>query len=285
MPRQSIHTIQKAFDETFRRRWRHLSSWKTQHKNGMQAVSFFGPDRRVDTITSKDLDDYQLDLRDLRYRPATINKKLTALGTILKDEARRGHIESVPVAPPLLKENNVKDRVITPAEEEAFALYFRKVGAEEASRQLTFMINTLSRWGDVERLHVCDLHLDRKPRAEVTFRNRKNTGTDTIVLPEQARQAVMPLLHGKEASDLVFSYSYYDFRVLFNEAKAFMGLADDRALTIHCTRHTGASRLAAKNCSLNLIMAMGGWRSLQNVKRYMHHNTAALQQVAAMLEG
>ena len=73
--------------------------------------------------------------------------------------------------------------------------------------------------------------------------------------------------------------------MLFREAKAFMGLADDKALTIHCTRHTGASRLAAKNCSLSLIMAAGGWKSLANVKRYTHFNTTLMQQVAEMLEG
>jgi len=284
-PRPAVTTIEQAFKDTFKRRWNGTASEATALANGRAAVAFLGADTRIEAITSHDLDDYQTELRDQGYRPATVNKKVQCLVTILKDSARRGLLETLPITPPALEENNAKDRVITPAEEEAFCLYFDKVGQTEASALLRFMINTLARWSDVARLHVCDLHLDRQPRAEVTFRHRKNKTTSTLVLPNQARQAVLPILACKLPNDLVFSYSYYEFRVLFNEAKAFMGLGHDKALTIHCTRHTGASRLAAKNCSLSLIMAAGGWKSLANVKRYTHFNTTLMQQVAEMLEG
>ena len=280
-----LNTLQKQLDAVYNKRWRHQASYKTQKGNIKQACEFFGPHKRIDAITSQDLDDYQQALLSKGLRPATVNKATKLVNFMLKDAKRVGKVTDVPIPPPQLRENNTKDRVITPAEEDAFCLYFEKVGHHEASALLVFMINTLGRWSDIRTLHVCDLHLDRKPRAEVTFRNRKNTSTDTIILANQARQAVAPLVNGKAARDLVFDYSYTEFRCLFLEAKEWMGLGDDKALTIHCTRHTGASRLAAKNCSLPLIMAMGGWKSLSSVKRYLTFQTSHLQQVAAMLEG
>jgi site-specific recombinase XerD len=62
------------------------------------------------------------------------------------------------------------------------------------------------------------------------------------------------------------------------------GLADDRALSIHTTRHTCASKLASRGIPLHQLMAYGGWTSLASVQRYLHLHTDALAACVNALE-
>ena len=49
-----------------------------------------------------------------------------------------------------------------------------------------------------------------------------------------------------------------------------LGLAGT-GLTVHCLRHTWASRMVEAGADLTLLMALGGWSSLVMVQRYSHH--------------
>jgi site-specific recombinase XerD len=83
----------------------------------------------------------------------------------------------------------------------------------------------------------------------------------------------------------VFSYRYWEFQRLFQKAKEAIGCGEDEALSVHTTRHTCASKLAARGIPLHQLMSFGGWTSLASVQRYLHLQTDALAACVAALEG
>ena len=121
-----------------------------------------------------------------------------------------------------------------------------------------------------------DLTLNR-----VTFEDRKANNLGSVPLTKRAQQIAAKYQNRRGR---MFDVPYDAFNRWFNEGKALLGI-DDPRLTIHCTRHTCATRLAEGNVSLAQIMTFGGWSSLKSVKRYLHVQTDALLGCVDVLEG
>ena len=140
------------------------------------------------------------------------------------------------------------------------------------------MIDTLARWSDVDRCRCKDVDLKRK---EITYNSRKNKMISTLPLTDRAVIALAHLMEGKEPTETIYSFTYWYFLEVWDRAVAWMGLEQDHELTPTTTRHTGASRLAAKGISLRRFKAWVGWSSLKSVSRYMHFDyqrTTGVQQ-------
>lgn len=287
MARKSRFTVIDSFQLTWKTRWKLQKSAKDQWRNGNDGVEYFGKTKALDSITTPDLIEYQQHLINRRsgrigaLTPATVNKKVQAMMTMLTVAARAGHIDQVPLSPEHLPENNQKDRVISKAEEDLFLKYFEKTQHHEEADLLVVMIDTLARWSDIERCACRHVDLARK---EITYHERKNKMISTLPLTDRAAAALLRLTAGKKPGDTIYSASYWTFLAAWEKALAWMGLDNDAALTPHCTRHTGASRLAAKGMSLPKIQGMGGWSSLKSVQRYMHFDTSALADCVAALQ-
>ena len=59
-------TVYDAFQLAWKTKWRHQKSHKDQHRNGMQAVEFFGKTKLLKNITTPDPIEYQQDLQKPR---------------------------------------------------------------------------------------------------------------------------------------------------------------------------------------------------------------------------
>jgi integrase len=214
-------------------------------------------------------------------QPSTINRKVSCLRSMLNDAALHGCIEALPPIPRQLRVHNTKDRVITKQELELFCSFFREIGEAELADMLVFLTLSCARWGEAERLRGEDVDLER---CQVTFWKTKNGHPRTIAIGPKARsvlEAYVPAV----PRQLVWGYPYWRAKHLFNRAKGHLGLAEDDQLTIHCTRHTAATRMAQAGVPLQQIAAFGGWRSLAAVQRYMHLQTHQLTGCVAAIEG
>ena len=109
----------------------------------------------------------------------------------------------------------------------------------------------------------------------------------TVPLTSTAVQAVTPFMP-KVSTHKIWSYQgekgYKEFLHMFHVAKAKLGLATDNQLTLHCTRHTFATRFTERGFSLVQLMHWGGWKSLAAVQRYAHVDITQLEQVANKME-
>jgi integrase len=261
-------------------RWAGLAYERTAAIYSSAAVEFFGPSAPLESINATAVEQWRARLRAQGNRPATINRKMSALKAMFSDAQLHGRITTRPTMPKQLRDGGHKDRVMSDQERDAFCQFFLAVGEPAAADVLVFLLETAARWGEVERLRWSDLNLER---GRATFWQTKNGNPRTVPLTRRALDAVsssgLPVPGAR-----VFPYDYERFSRLFDRAKDAAGLGNDPSLTIHTCRHTCASRLATKGISLVQLMAFGGWSSLAAVKRYLHLSTDALSACVEALE-
>lgn len=272
-------TLKEARSLSMRMRWAGTAYERTAAMYSKQAVTHFGEHTPIAAITARMVDDWRQELL-AKNKPSTVNKKVSALKAMISDALVRGHINERPALPQQLKVKNTKDRVISDQERDLFCKYFVEVGEPAAADLFVFMLETCTRWSEVERLKGQDLDLDK---GRATFWRTKNGKPRTVPLTRRAIDAVRPHVPAI-ATYRVWPYKYRRFEYLFDRAKAAMGLAEDKQLTMHCTRHTCASKLSSRNISLQKLKDFGGWSSLAAVQRYLHLNTDALVDCVNALE-
>jgi integrase len=273
-------TLAQARQLSLEVRWAGLPYERTAAIYSAAAVQFFGAETPLESINATAVEQWRGKLRSQGNRPATINRKLSALKAMFSDAQLHGRIATRPAMPKQLKAGGDKDRVMSDRERDQMIEYFQAIEEPAAALVLVFLLETCTRWGEVERLRWGDLDLDR---GRATFWKTKNGQARTVPLTSRALDAVkacgVPVPNAR-----VFPYGYDRYRGLFDRAKEHIGLAYDPSLTIHTTRHTCASKLASRGISLVQLMTFGGWSSLAAVKRYLHLSTDALSACVEALE-
>lgn len=273
--------LREARALSIRVRWSGLAYERTAAIYSQEAVNHFGASFPLSEITAQLVDSWRQALQSKGNRPSTINMKVSALRSMLADAHLHGHLAEVPRMPRQLKLTNTKDRVISDDERDRFCKFFCQRGEPAAADLLVFLLETACRWGEAERLRGDDVDL---ARGRVTFWATKNGKPRTVPLTRRAIDAIGPHLPAV-GGHRVWPYPYWQFKRLFEQGKASMGLEDEPALTIHTTRHTCASKLASRGIPLHQLMTFGGWTSLASVQRYLHLNTDALAACVSALEG
>jgi integrase len=130
-------------------------------------------------------------------------------------------------------------------------------------------------------------HVDfRRRTLTVEGAYSKNHRTRVIPLNKPAVEA----LEGLKATSrgpYVFSQSngerYQKMDERFRAVVKAAGLSG-KGITLHCLRHTWATRMVESGCDLRSLMELGGWGSLQMVTRYTHpgHFRAAVERLEAL---
>jgi integrase len=276
----SLFSLKDARQLSLQVRWAGTAGERTAAIYSQAVLDHFGAHTLLSEITAAGVDAWRRKLLSTGNRPATINKKVSALKAMLADAHLRGHLATVPKLPPQLKLQNTKDRVFSDQEVALFCHWFQQAGHPAAADLLVFLLETAARWGEAEALKGDDVDL---VKARVTFSKTKANRVRSVPLTRRALQALedhMPAVGAHK----VWPYTYAQFRRLLQSAKEAIGLGDDDALNLHCTRHTCASKLATSGIPLHQIMTWGGWSSLASVQRYIHLQTDALSACVAALE-
>ena len=260
-------------------RWAGTSYERVAAIYSMAAVEFFGPATPLEAITAPEIERWRQALLAHGNRPATINKKVSAVKAMVADAQLHGHISDAPRLPKQLKEANTRDRVMADWERDAMARWFQANGEPAAADLLIWLLETGCRWGEAEKLRGGDVDL---AKTAVAFHDTKNGDARSVPLTRRAVDAISPHLPARPGHR-VWPYTYDRFQRLFERAAMGSGI-DDPALVIHSCRHTCASRLASAGISMFQLMKWGGWRSLGAVQRYAHVNTGALAACVEALE-
>ena len=233
-----------AVKASLRGRWAQSASIATTRSYLDQCLNFLGADLPLEELD----EEMVLGLREhflAVNEPATVNKKLCQLKSVLIDAAKRGKLAAVPAWwPTRLKVDAVKDRVSSDKEHEFFVAWFRVHAGEEIADMYEFMLDTCARWGDVRSLRSDQVCLTS---GTVTYDKRKANNVSSIPLTGRARAISQQYIH---RDGLLFSerITYRVFRSRFMAAKEAMGITDPR-LTPHSTRHTTASKLISANAT------------------------------------
>lgn len=281
---KDAYCLRQAIRNTHDLRWKHKACCRNAMGYAKSVLAYFGEDRPVASIKFQDIHMMREFFLEKGNKPATVNYKATTVRCMIKDAEKMGFIDSLPRFPGNLPENNTKERVFSEEEERAFINYFFRTERPEAAHLFQFLIEEGCRFGEAQMLKGRDVDIYKK---RVQILKTKNKSPRTIPLTSTAVQAIAPFMP-KISTHKVWSYQgekgYKEFGHMFDVAKGRLGLGGDEQLTLHCTRHTFATRFTARGFSLVQLMHWGGWKSLQAVQRYAHVDISQLESVAEKID-
>jgi integrase len=268
----------ERYSEPNKKSWRSSDAVSIKHLN-----EFFGA-IELSKLTQEMIESYiayrrrqKIQDRGCFPAPASINRELSCLRTLLTKAVEWGKLKANPCAKVRkLKENNQRARFLTKPEIERLL----SVCQGKLRLAISILINTGMRKGELLGLKWVDLDFDR---SLITLLNTKNGKPRHIPMNDVVKQAFLQIRLKKGISSLVFPGSkgkMWDFRTSFEIARKKAGLSDVR---LHDLRHTFASHLCMSGADLMTVKELLGHSTLVMTQRYSHltdrHKAQAVQKL------
>lgn len=229
---------------------------------------------------------------------ATINRKLTAISTVLRVHEEDGDIDKCPTIP-YLKEDNIRERYVSWEEEAAALTYMDKQVVDAAAEdrpkwELTkcsyiVLVDTGMRLGELVGLTEFNMRREQDGTLYgVWLKHGSTKNGKGRVIPLTPRAAVAleraMALRGQLAADNNLDQNWY-IRQWAKVRKAITSLAD---VNLHILRHTCASRLIQGDGKVGLgiyeVMQWLGHTDIKSTLRYAHLAPGRLAQGVLVLE-
>lgn len=227
------------------------------------------------TFTQEMLDGLVGTLRESGNSNATINRKMAALSKLLRKAYRMGDLHSLPEFR-RQKERVGRIRFLEPDEEDRLFAAIR-ARSEHYFLLSLFLVDTGARLGEAIGLRWNDL----SPRS-ATFWITKSSRSRSVPLTARAVEAI-DARRGARRGPFI-EIEQYQYRAVWHEAKADVGLAGDKDLVPHSLRHTCASRLVKGGIDIRRVQMWLGHQTLQMTMRYAHLATHDLDVCVPILE-
>lgn len=251
-----------------------------QHKRHVQ--SFLG---EIDEILgglrysafSDDLLDHVIGvLRSRGNSNATINRKMAALGKLLRKALKMGDIHSLPE---FRRQKERAGRIRFLEEDEENRLFSEiRARNEDAWRLSVFLVDTGARLGEALGLTWNDVQGRR-----ASFWITKSGRSRTVPLTSRAHESVVAVRQDGLKGPFVM-LTQVKFRAIWHEAKDAAGLKQDKDVVPHVLRHTCASRLVQGGIDIRRVQMWLGHQTLSMTMRYAHLATNDLDSCVKVLE-
>lgn len=281
-------TLQQALDKTLSlpkpAGWKGISYEKQATLNAQSAVSYWGPDRCLDTLSLEDMDAWLTSCEATGNSNATVNRKLSALSKMMTVAVDYGGLEVMPRMPKQRKERVGRIRFITDAEEKAIEKWCLLFGeTNDFWGVIQVLIDTGMRRSELLNLRPADV--DMKTGVIMVYgkedEGTKNGGIRSVPMTSRVRNVMSRHCIGSRCFDMSESY----LRHTWDKMRDHLGLSEDRDFVLHVCRHTCASRLVKAGVSLPVVKQWMGHKNIQTTMRYAHLFPQDLMLAAKALEG
>lgn len=272
-------TLTYALEECLRLRWANQRSGG-ERKYMVRALQRDIGHWPIHTITYAKLEDYCV-LRlgeEHEDSPATVNRKMSAIGTALRQDAKRTGV-AVP-SMPHYSEDNIRERYLTDAEETTILGWLAKRGVPDADYAYMHALAIVLLDGGFRCTEGLEADRSKFNGTHLWLRHggdTKNNKGRVIPLTLRARAALEQMFasefHGKVDSDWVGRR----WRTCMSNVKI-------TGVTVHTLRHTCASRLIQRGVDIYLVSKWLGHSSVEVTKRYAHLNTDSLDKAGMVLD-
>ena len=233
--------------------------------------------RQAFSVFSEDmLDDVTGSLRAKGNSNATINRKMAALGKLLRKARKMGDIVGLPEFR-RQKERQGRIRFLEWEEEDRLFSAIR-AHSEDAWRLCVFLVDSGARLGEALALTWNDVHDGR-----ATFWVTKSNRSRTVPLTARARD-VLDMRRGRGLKGPFCMLNQQAFRFVWNKAKKECGLGTDPHVVPHILRHTCASRLVKGGVDIRRVQMWLGHQTLHVTMRYAHLAANDLDACVNVLE-
>lgn len=223
-------------------RWRPILAW-------------LGEGSAVAAIRPADVDGLRAHLLETRA-PATVNRYLALLSSAMSIAVENGVIASSPVRRGHKLREQARDRIASPEEIERLL-----AGARPDLRlAIVLACETVLRRGSLAALTWETIDLDRREMSLPTSKSG-----DPIRVP-LSRRAAAALSAVRRATGPVIAVHPDTISGWFTDLARKTGIPD---LRFHDLRHTAATRLIDAGVPWPIVQALGGWRSVSAMRRYI----------------
>jgi integrase len=264
-------TLRELADYVHKLRWYGLKGEKKQMVNVEQVVRAIGPSmdiKRIDRLMASKM---VLKFRDQGNSNSTINKKNSALRVMLEEALKLEIIDKVPDIPHY-KEVEKRGYRITPEIEEKLLAVLEHMGEFLMRDYVILSLETAMRQGEALKLRWSDVG----PNLEhITLYETKGGKNRTVPLAPRVTprsQEVLKRLREStsEPADLVLAgLEARKIWEVWNDAKAALGLLDEKAFKPHGLRHECCSRWGTW-MPAPVIQKLAGHKNLSTSQGYIH---------------
>ena len=259
-------------------------------------AKYFDADRTVQSLTSRELDDFLMYLRTEKKLSAdTVNKTMTAGNMAFEFLIKEGLITSNPLTSVERFKVNAKKRGI-PTETEMKKLMELNWDWTDSVNKLAFKVAALFglRAGEISGLQVCDIDAN----ADLLYIRHSWNDTDKLKDTKNGDDRIIPIEHGvalellmnarrnpdysdtsfvfwspKVAGQPMWPSSFeYDFYIAMQKIGISEEQRKERNIVFHSLRHYCATQIAQR-ASLEIAMKILGHRTEEMTRLYSEHET------------
>jgi len=276
-PNAPLETLQGLLDYVVRTHWGDAKSAQTLIKNGRDVVRFFGRDCNPARINSTDIERMKAQFKTKGARPATVNRKLSALSKLLKVGHSMGLVERMPLIN-WEREEKTKFRYLDEDEQGQLLDYWLDCYHVDMYEFCVFLLDTGARLS--EALEV--VYEPSKPY--VNFWRTKTGKPRTVPLTRRCFEVLNNRAKGmfsKPAPRLFKSLNQSTIRKDWKQMQRQLNWPD---VTPHTLRHTCCTRLVSKGVDIKRVMEWMGHTNINTTQRYMQISPQGLKDVVHVLE-
>ena len=196
--------------------------------------------------------------------PATVNRIMTLLGSVLKDLAENDIIPKQPKLKPL-KENGAREGYFS--KEQIEKMLFTAVDIfndHEIRDAIKLALYTGCRQGELLKLEVGDVSFDR---GTLTFRNTKNGTNHTLDMHPELVEMLEIRCEGETKGTKVFNFRNKDeLYSRFCKVRDYLGFSKE--LVWHSIRHTTGTWLSENGSDILTIARVLNHKTTKTTERY-----------------
>lgn len=276
-----MNTLEDVLVHTVRTRWNTCKDGERPYKHCREFLIWLGG-RHCASVPTKTVEGYRAALVRAGLSAGSINRRLSAVGTLLSAAQEMGVVK---VAPKIRRQKEPQGRLrtLTPVELEVI----RGRLSRRSLPLFHWLSKTGMRLGEALALQRKDLDSEETgPHSETvtaTIRDSKSGFARTVPLSEELRRIVWPSLIGLSPDRPVIAVSARTFQADFRDAvyKALGPAGMD--VCVHTLRHTCATNLVRKGVPLATVARLLGHRNIQTTMRYAHTSVGDLQAAVDQL--
>lgn len=270
----AVMTLQQLLDEVANNHWKGKKAEEGAVSNAQMCVKVLDGNTDIREIRLPAVDALVKALKKDGNKGGTINRKLSALRTMLNYAHKREWVTAVP-AMPWQKEPPGRCRVYTAEEEAAIRNYFLTHGDRDMDDLVVFLVETGARLSEALSIETSKVMDDL-----AIFEDTKNGSTRSVPLTDICK--AMLKARGVQ-SGVIFNLTCDAVENRWKDMRAALNKEDDKEFVIHSLRHSYASRLVSLGLDLYRVQILLGHRDPKTTQRYAHLSKERLGTAAAVL--
>lgn len=275
LKKSKLFTLDEAFKLAVKSHWKGNKSEYKVSQNWVLLSEHLDITKDVSSVTSETIRDITIKLRGINNSPATINRKLATLRTLLNLCIEWGKLTHAPKIKSL-KEPPSRHRVLTDDEELSMMRFFNNSYTEEHTGLFEFLLSSGNRLSEVLKLTWFDV--DFKTSA-VRFTDTKSGET----LHKPLTDTMKRVLELRRGLPVPFPYTIDMVESYWLHFRKHLGYQEDGTFVIHSLRHTCASRLVSQGVDLKRVQAWLGHKSYSTTLKYAQLSEVHLQDVVKVI--